>query len=269
MANQTSTLGANTTDLCAPDMYQEAVLAFDTCTGTINWVHVLSPVDAWNVACLSLANANPGACPPTPGPDADFGMAPSFIRRSANTPYNEDTIVVGQKNGNVYALSAETGKVFWALATSPDGTEGGLIWGLAVDDSAIYYTAVNTNRRPWQLQDGTNLSSGAFGAASLNEGKIIWETQVPRNGRSLVMPTVVNDVVLNGFGGGYNASNSFTATPPGSLIALNKHTGAIIKESVLDQYFQGGIAVVHDSVLFGTGYSDRDYGSFNVWKLGH
>jgi hypothetical protein len=37
----------------------------------------------------------------TPGPDADFGMAPSFVPGSRSTPYGKDTLVVGQKNGNL------------------------------------------------------------------------------------------------------------------------------------------------------------------------
>ena len=71
-----------------------------------------------------------------------------------------------------------------------------------------------------------------------------------------------------GVGGPWNASDPFNAESPGSLLALNKGTGGIIKETVLDQYFQGGIAVVDEHVLFGTGYNGRDNGSFNVWKLG-
>ncbi|KAL8705143.1 MAG: hypothetical protein Q9201_001746 [Fulgogasparrea decipioides] len=264
--NQASAAPDNATDPCAPPgLFQEAVLAFDTATGHINWVHTLSPLDAWNVACSSGPHINPGACPPNPGPDADFGMAPSFVPGSEETPFNEDTIVVGQKNGNLYALSAEAGKNFWALATSPDGLEGGLIWGVAVDASAVYYTAVNTVRKPWQLQDGTSLSNSAFGAASLSTGEILWETPVPRNETTLVAPTVADDLVLTGSGG--LSADVFGPRGLGSLIALNKRTGDIIRDSTLDQYFQGGIAVVDDYVMFGTGYNGGANGTFNVWKL--
>ena len=264
-ANSTSTNG---TDPCAPPgLYQETVLALDTETGKINWFHELSPLDAWTVACIRPGLNNTNACPPNPGPDADFGMAPSFIPGSASTPSGVDTIVIGQKNGNLYGLSAEAGKLFWATATSPDGTEGGLIWGVAVDASAVYYTAVNSNRVPWKLQNGTELSNGAFGAASLATGEILWDTAVPRNSRSFAIPSVVNDVVLVGTSGPYVRLGTYNG--PGSLVALDKHTGEIIKETMLDNYFQGGIAVVQDNVLFGTGYSETNTnkGSFIVWKL--
>ena len=128
----------NSTNTCVPpDVYQEAVLALDVTTGHINWAHELSPVDAWNVACISVPSNNPSNCPPSPGPDADFGMAPSFVPASRYTPFGEDTLVVGQKNGNLYAISAQTGKIFWATATSPGGVEGGLIWGIAVGKSTF------------------------------------------------------------------------------------------------------------------------------------
>lgn len=266
-ANTTTTNSQNTTDPYAPPgLYQESVIALDTVTGHIAWFRQFNPVDAWNLACSSVfGTINPGACPPHPGPDADFGMAPTFIPASPKTPYGEDTIVIGQKNGNLYGLSAQDGKLFWATATSPDGTQGGLIWGIAVDSSAVYYTAVNAVRKPWQLQDGTKLANSAFGAASLTTGKILWETQVPRNGTSQVPPSVVNDVVFVGDSGPF--TGFFLEAGPGTLIPLNKHTGAIIKEKTLDTYWQGGIAIVQDYVMFGTGYQRTVNGTFNVFRV--
>ena len=186
-------------------------------------------------------------------------MAPSFVPGSANTPKGEDTLFIGQKNGNLYGISAATGELFWATATSPDGTIGGLIWGIAVDDEKAYYTAVNSLRTPWELQDGTRLTNGAFGAASLLTGKIVWETPVPRDTTSQVMPSVVNDVVLVGTGG----------TVQGSLMALDKNTGKVIKETMLGTYFQGGIAIAGKRVFFGTGYpiAKNVTGSLEVWRI--
>ena len=284
--SSSTSVSQNSTDPCAPpDLYQESVIAFDITTGHINWFRELSPLDAWNVACSTPVPINPGSCPPNPGPDADFGksspkvaatipdcliiagMAPSFVPGSSHTPYGKDTLVVGQKNGNLYGLSAQSGELFWATATSPDGVEGGLIWGLAVDASAIYYTAVNSLRKPWQLKNGTIISNSAFGAASLASGEIMWDTTVPRNSTSLVMPSVANDVVLVGVSGEFTGIE--VDTGPGTLIALDKRTGAIIKETGLISYFQSGIAIVEDRVLFGTGYpySNNATGSFEVWQV--
>lgn len=130
--NSSISLQGNVTDPCVPqNVYQESVVAFDAATGRINWAHELTPLDAWNIACV-MTKINPLNCPPSPGQDADFGMAPSFVPASKSTPFGKDTLVVGQKNGNLYAISAQTGKLFWATATSPDGDGGGLIWGIAV-----------------------------------------------------------------------------------------------------------------------------------------
>lgn len=132
---------SNTTDSCVPQgVYQESVLAFDAATGQINWSHELSPLDAWTVACLGNSVGNPSNCPPSPGPDADFGMAPSFVSASGSTPSGDDVLVVGQKNGNLYAICAQTGKLLWATTTSPDGSEGGLIWGIAVGKPFFRFT---------------------------------------------------------------------------------------------------------------------------------
>ena len=99
--NATITPSSNPTDPCAPkDVYSETVLALDTATGTINWSTRLSPLDAWNAACiqgLPGGVANPGNCPTKPGPDADFGMAPAFVPRSEHTPERQDTLVIGKK----------------------------------------------------------------------------------------------------------------------------------------------------------------------------
>ena len=137
--NTSNTLQGNSTNACVPQgVYQEAVLAFDAATGQINWSHQLSPLDAWTVACTAVPVINPLGCPPSPGPDADFGMAPSFVPASEYTPFGTDTLVVGQKNGNLYAIGAQTGELFWATATSPDGIVGGLIWGLAVGTAFFF-----------------------------------------------------------------------------------------------------------------------------------
>ncbi|CAO1600555.1 hypothetical protein XANCAGTX0491_004238 [Xanthoria calcicola] len=268
-ATTTSTTPGNATDPCAPkEVYQEAILAFNTVTGHINWSHQLSPIDAWNVACTQGfpgGGQNPGACPPNPGPDADFGIAPTFVPGSPSTPSQKDTVIIGQKNGNLYALSAGDGELFWALATSPSGQTGGLIWGVAVDDTAVYYTAVNSQRIPWKLQNGVALSNSAFGAANLKNGSKMWETPSPGNSTTAVQPTVANDIVLVGMGGPVPYSG------PGSFIALNKYTGSIIRETRLGaEYFQAGIAVVQDYVMFGTGYGSAQgmaNGTFNVWRL--
>lgn len=269
--NQTKHITGLQRDPCTPPtVYTEAILALDLTTGLINWVNQLTPLDAWNVACFAGV-LNPASCPPNAGPDADFGMAPTFVPGSAHTPHGKDTLIIGQKNGILYALSAQAGTIFWALPTSPGGVTGGLIFGLAVDEAAIYYTAVNTARIPWRLKgSSTNISNSAFGAASLSDGTILWDTQSPLDSLAEAAPTVVNDVVLTGRTGFVGPTGPGSLAGAGGLIALNKRTGGILRDYPLPRQFLGNAAVVGRYVLFGVGYGTNvsGTGSFNVWRVG-
>jgi outer membrane protein assembly factor BamB len=262
---------------CLPrNVYQTSLLALDIETGMINWARTLAPVDAWTSACTPNTfpggppNPPPGpACPKHPGKDVDFGMAPTFVLGSEHTPYGKDVVVVGQKNGNLYALSAQAGAIYWTVNTSPGGLEGGLNWGIAVDDRAVYYTAINSGRVAFALPNGTTISNSAFGAASLKNGSMLWQTKAPRNTVTSVIPVVVNDVVLTGVTGNHT-EGQLVPTGPGSFLAMSKSTGEILEEIPLDSYFHAGIATMHDYVMFGTGYGGFEVvpnGSFNVWQL--
>jgi len=203
------------------------------------------------------------------GNDTDFGMAPAFVLGSGATPEGKDIVVAGQKNGNLYAFSAQTGTVLWGRAVAPGGLEGGLSWGVAVDESAVYYTALNSNRVNFTLPNGDTISNSAFGAVNLRDGSTLWQKAAPRNTSTVVAPVVVNDVVLTGITGNWSDS-SFFPIGPGSLLALNKRTGEILLEVPLDEYFRGNIATVHDYIMVGTGYGGLEApvkGTFNVWKL--
>jgi hypothetical protein len=257
--NVTAVVEGLVPDPCLPrDIWQESVLAIDIELGIVNWVNQLPALDAWTLACgLSpFLPRNPVTCPETPGPDADFGMAPTFVPGSPSTPYGKDTLVVGQKNGNLYAISAQSGELFWATATSPGGGFGGLSWGIAVDDSRIYFTAINSREEAWQLDpSGQTVTRSAYGAASLLNGSLLWETGTPLNGVAYGPPTVVGDVVLvarTGFDP--NQTLTYDSTN-GSLIALRKATGNILTTIGLSSNFHGGIAVQGQAIMFGTGYS--------------
>lgn len=265
---------------CLPtDVWQEAVLAIDMQTGLVNWVRQLSPLDSWTLACgvVGFNTRNKDVCPGTPGIDADFGMAPAFVPASKNTPHEQDTVVVGQKNGNLYGLSAQAGTVFWTTATGPDGTNGGLSWGIAVDDSQVYFTQINSYERKWQLQPSNETVHGsAYGAACLADGRIVWETATPGATSSLIgvaynPPTVVGGVVLVGKTGLDNSTGGFEYSK-GALLVLDKASGKLVHELDLDANFHSGIAVQGEYVMWGTGYrlgvTYFGKGLFSVAKVG-
>jgi len=237
-------------------------------------VHQLSSIDTWTLTCgvTGLTTRNATLCP-RPGPDADFGMAPTFIAggSAGSTPQGKDTVVIGQKNGLLHALSAQAGTLFWSTQTSPDGVEGGLIWGIAVDDERVYFTAANFDQAAFTLQPeggtGTTIYNSGFGCAALVNGELVWEIQAPDNALSLAVPTVVGDVVL------VCTTYPINVTEPagvhGELLALDKYSGRVILDKVLDNVGYSGIAVQDEYVLFGTGYNGvTSPASFYVFKSG-
>lgn len=243
-------------------VWQEAVVALDLKTGNVKWVHRLVVLDAWSVACLN-ATFDAGLCPQTPGPDADFGMAPAFVPRGGKK--GKDVVVVGQKNGNLYSLAADTGDLEWAVSTGPGGQGGGLTWGIAVDDKRVYYVTVNSESGTWTPAPqpgsgpGRSTNGSAYGAADLETGEILWETPAPDNWLVGNPPTVVGDLVLLG--------RKVDTPAEGHLVVLRKSTGEIILDKPLDSHFTGGIAVAGKSLLFGTGFHGVIPGSFYVLSV--
>src|SRR3569833_347561 len=243
-------------DTCLPsDVWQDSILAINIDTGRVNWVQQRRGVDIFTAACgyPGFGPQNTTLCPGVPGPDSDFGMAPTFVPGGASAG---DKVVVGRKSGDLYAMSAADGHILWATSTSPKGITGGLSWGIAVDDSRVYFTAINADYKTWQLQpSGQTVNRSAYGAVSLSTGAILWETAVPMNGVSLGPPTVVGDIVLVARTGQDPDGTASYDQSQGGLVALNKATGSVIMDLTLSTNFHGGIAIQGKYVLFGTGYS--------------
>jgi len=276
--NLTAVVQGLVPDPCLPrGILQNSVIAVDIDYGILNWVHQLEGLDAFTAACgyPGFAPQNTVLCPEIPGPDYDFGMAPAFVSASHFTPYKKDIVVVGQKSGILYGISAQTGTLFWSTQTSPGGLAGGLSWGVAADNERAYFTAINWAEENWVLQpQGTEtVNRSGYGAVSLSDGKIVWEVPVPQNGSSFAPPSVVGDLVLvgktgvdvNGSKDGYDATN-------GSLVALDRATGRLVLDYVLDTNTHGGVAVRGDYVLLGLGYDGFGLkalvpGSMTVWRV--
>jgi polyvinyl alcohol dehydrogenase (cytochrome) len=254
---------------CLPsDVWQESVLAVDIPSGKVNWRKSISSLDGWVMVCgyAGAATTKSPLCPGRPGPDADFGMAPTFVPAALGAGTTGiDSVVVGQKNGYIYNFNAVTGDIQWNVLTSPDADSGGLSWGLAVDDTQIYFTAINFGSRNLTLQPtGGSVNNSAFGAASLKTGEFIWETPSPDDQLAYTPPGVVNDLVFVG------QSGSDSVTIPGAVLALSKTTGSILQSWPVDSVQHGGITVQGGFMMFGTGYhyeNPFNNGSFYVYGL--
>ncbi|KAK3390293.1 quinon protein alcohol dehydrogenase-like superfamily [Podospora didyma] len=252
---------------CFPSyVWQESVFALDIYTGRANWVRRLNKLDAWTLTCgTGSLPRNATLCPQHPGNDSDFGMAPSFVQGSQYTPGRRDVVTLGQKSGVLYGLAADTGAVLWSTLTSPGDVLAGLSWGVAADDRRAYFTGINFPRLPWVLQPGntTSTNNSLFGAASVTDGSLLWETAAPYSNYSAVMPAVVGDLVITGVTG----PPAFQPTGPSALIALKKLTGQIVFEYPLEGPWQGGVAIQDKYITLGTGYKGGTGGAFYVFKV--
>jgi len=265
----------NKSSSCLPqNIRMDSVLAVDMTTGSIKWQARPTPLDVWTLACgvpeIGIPR-NTTQCPNQPGADANFGMAPAFVPANVSK-LARDVVVAGQKNGLLYAFAADSGAVVWSTLTSPGSVFAGLSWGVAADDKRVYFTGINALDAVYQLQpSGQTANNSCFGAADLATGKLLWETQSPENSVAQVPPTVVGDLVLVGRTGNLDNPGNFENTN-GGLIGLNKVTGQIVLDLTLDANFHGGIAVVDDYVMFGTGYAPfmgyTGNGSFYAMKVG-
>ncbi|KAK5662257.1 hypothetical protein OQA88_8162 [Cercophora sp. LCS_1] len=249
--NNLTAFVSNAHDPCLPgDVWQDSVVAVDIDTGKVAWAFQTPGVDAYVAACgyPGLAEVDEKLCPQVPGPDADFGMAPAFVPE-------RDLLVVGRKNGHLYSLLAENGTVAWESRVGQGGIGGGLAWGVAVDEVAVYYAVINTGYLEWRLTPSNiTVNASAYGAASLDDGRILWQTAVPRGGVCHAPPTVVGDLVLVARTGQVTRENTAYDETKGGLVALNKRIGRVALDYDLPSNAHSGIAVQGEYVLLGTGY---------------
>jgi outer membrane protein assembly factor BamB len=256
---------------CMPDdVWQESIVAVDIPSGKVNWRQSISPLEGWVMVCgyAGAPTSKSPLCPDRPGPDSDFAMAPTFVPAAlGDGTTGDDSVVVGQKNGNVYSFDAVTGDNHWTVNTGPNSKAGSLSWGIAVDDSQIYFTNINFGSHAMTLQpSGGSINNSAFGALSLKTGAIVWETACPDNQLAYSPPVVVNDIVFVG------QSGSGTVKIPGAVLALSKTTGSILHSWPVDSVQHSGITVQGGFIMFGTGYQYENpfnNGSLYVFGLPH
>jgi hypothetical protein len=149
-----------------------------------------------------------------------------------------------------------------------------LSWGLAVDDSQVYFVATNSGEETWRMQPSNGVTNrSAYGAASLLTGALLWEVAVPANGVAYGYPSVVGDLVIVGrTGSDPNGTANYDATQ-GGLVATDKATGVVLLDHGLSTTFHGGVAIQDRYMLFGTGYwgfgPPGDVpGAINVMRVG-
>lgn len=185
----------------------DAIQALELKTGRLVWNFQATRDDAFNSACPVFVN-----CPPKPGPDLDFGMAPLLVKRKDG----KDILVAGQKSGVVYALSPEGGKMIWQRRIGKGGMLGGVHWGMASDGNYIY-AANADNALTLDRRDTSQKASPGIFALDLYSGKIVWTTPAPacinqncfpfNSAAPAVVPGIVFAGSLDGHIRGYSAKD--------------------------------------------------------------
>ena len=226
----------------AAQLYTDSAVNLDAATGKLRWYYQGVPNDF-----------------------KDYDMQASPISAlGGGVP-----VVIGAgKMGYVYEINAQTGKLIWktpvgahnghdndslealehkstikAPYTILPGSIGGVLTNLALAGDTLYvvtcdvpltYTSLN---QPVPTKPA-GPATGEVEALELDTGKVEWDTKV--NSFPLGAATVSNDLV-------------FTTLLNGRLIALNRHTGAIVYHRQLPTMSNAPIAIAGHTLLVPAG----------------
>jgi polyvinyl alcohol dehydrogenase (cytochrome) len=233
----------------SPNDHIDSILALNMFTGQLKWATrltnwnqtgIANGSDSWNVDC-AFAGAGKDNCPPSPGPDYDFGSEPNLITYQSGGR-TETILGAGQKSGIYYALNPDTGAILWQTQVGPGSSLGGMEWGSATDGTRIYVEIANFYGIPSAAG-----SAGSWAALDPATGKILWQKADP-NGAIDIGPLAVADGVV------FAPSMSGTATAP-TMFALNAATGATIWSFAAGSSVNAGASVVNGVVYWGSGYT--------------
>jgi polyvinyl alcohol dehydrogenase (cytochrome) len=236
------------------DDSSDAIMAMDLKTGELVWRQQLLSKDAWNVACLGGLSAN---CPEEDGPDFDFGAPPILVTNKAGN----DVVIAGQKSGMVYALNPnDKGKLLWSRKVGRGGILGGVHWGLAAADDAVYVPISDADLMGREFPGERNPSITKL---DLNSGEIIWQTKVNfdctgiegcRNGLSAAITVIDGAVIAPGLDGVIHAYATNTGEEIWTYDTKRTYhgvNGLSGKGGTLDA---GGVVVVDGLLLTNSGY---------------
>jgi len=224
-------------------LYTDSEVNLSAATGQLNWYYQAVPNDF-----------------------KDYDMQLSPI---AATIDGTPAIIGGGKMGYVYAFNASSGALLWKTPvgahnghdddsqlllshqlsiklpyTFEPGGFGGILTNMAVADGSVYLATIDLplNMDTLSSVDGVPSANatlaGEIEAVNLATGKVEWDTKVAD--MPLGAATVSNDLV-------------FTTLYNGTLIALNRATGAIVYQRKLPTSTNSPIVVTSNAVLVPAG----------------
>jgi alcohol dehydrogenase (cytochrome c) len=227
----------------ARQLYTDSELNLDAATGKLRWYYQAVPNDFM---------------------DHDLQTSP-IAAVVGGTP----AVIGSGKMGIVYAMNASTGVVLWKTPvgvhngtddaglllleheltiklpyTWEPGPAGGVLTNLAMADGSVYAATINASAKSTTMSsaDGSASGGGSVGgdveALNLATGAVEWSTTV--DSLPVGAATVSNDLV-------------FATLVNGTLIALNRATGAIVYRKALPTTTNAPLAVFGNTVLVPAG----------------
>jgi len=243
----------------SPEDYFDSLLALNISNGKVVWAFKPYLYDTWNLYCwvtslealpiaLPITMQDRGLCPYPVGKDTDMGSQPNVFTITINGTLRR-VVGIGQKSGVYWLLDARTGKLIWATKVGPSGIAGGgMKWGTATDGEKIYVAIVNSDRKPWRLRNGENITWGFWAALNATNGEIIWEVPNPMRSALYAPVSVANGVV-------FGASSD----PLGYMYALDANTGEILWSYPSGGSVASAPSIVNGALYWGSGFIPTAY----------
>ena len=245
--------GDSYTDVDFPNY--DAVVAMDLGTGAIRWSRQFARGDNYIIGCEGLApRAN---CPKPAGPDYDFGASPIL----KTLPSGKQVLLVGQKSSQVYGLDPDAqGAIVWQQRLSQGGPLGGVEFGMAADDEALYAPIADVFTR------GT--AARGLHAFRISDGRPLWSTPTPTvtcawkgpfcsgslSQAASAMPGAVFAGAMDGHFRAYDAASGRIVWDYDTAQAVKTVSGREAKGGVMDG---AGPTIAGGRVYVSSGYQGR------------
>ena len=239
--------------------HADSIIALDMHTGAIKWATrletwgqnqfgVADGSDFWNVACAGVLGS-PVNCPPSPGPDYDFGSSPNEITYQSGAT-TKTIIGAGQKSGIYYALDPDTGAELWHTQVGPGSILGGMEWGSASDGTRIYVAIANLFGIPYAAG-----SAGSWAALDPATGAILWQKADPNGSIDLGPMAVANGVVYAPSMAAASLSSPSSPPTAPTMFALDASNGNTLWSFAAGSSVIAGASIVDGAAYWGSGYA--------------
>ncbi|HVY89686.1 MAG TPA: PQQ-binding-like beta-propeller repeat protein [Hyphomonadaceae bacterium] len=252
----------------------DALMSFDLSSGKILWSHQATANDVYNVGCGPTGGAK-NCAKSTVYRDVDFGASTILATR----PDGKDIVVAGQKAGTVWGMDPDTGAVVWRTDIGTGGPNGGIHWGIAVDDTHVYAPISYPGRSIPETVVPADLKPGLY-AVNLQDGKIDWKFEVKPDCTDARKKFVPRCNALFGLSGAPTivGDHIITGGLDGRIYILDRKTGKLVFQYDTAQDYttvngvkangasvdNASIVAVNGLILVNSGYGLFGQGAGNV-----